>query len=97
VGQDPRHVICSAPSHPPDKSRHCGSSEGPGAGFFNVWAVNIKCPPARHVARHVFRTGNRNFAGWHCKMTPASVESERVNCGRDHRGRNQRVRFVIAA
>lgn len=99
-GNPPRHVYCSL--LPGDSGRmhvrQCGSQHRhAGAGWFDLVATNIKCPQARHVARHVFRTFDHHFKGWRCQFHNIGIEAARITCARHKGGVRQRVRFVFAA
>lgn len=83
----------AAKDHP---YRDCGNQNGPRRGWYNLRAYEVKCAVAKkRVAGHYKRTGQTQFNGWDCEVTPTHPYWSKVNCIRTNQGRHQHVRFAF--
>jgi len=73
--------------------RRCGSQNHPGAGWYKVRALDVRCENARRVARKYWNTSDRritvNGISYRCRERQVASELFRVRC----RAGEKRVHF----
>jgi hypothetical protein len=78
----------------------CGDQTTPtqGAPYTNLKADNVSCKGAHKVAdRYVKQPFTNGYKGWACDAKQVGAEELKVSCGRDKKGKTQRLKFFWGA